>query len=288
MLVHTFQRFEHNDLFTSAAAMSYFAILALFPALLTLLALSNKTVLGSEMLSLIVQAYPGSKEFLRATVRSLSDIGTAGVITCVIVVLWAGSWVFAVAERALNRIWETKPRRFLRGRALTVAMVGAVGLLLGASVLLTSILVTLQHLVGRIPFRVIQRFNWLTIAGSAVWQLAFLVSSLLLTFALFAMIYRFMPNARVNLRDAIPGAMLAGILWEAAKYIFAWSLQFFHYDQIYGSVGAVIAVLTWGYVSSLILLLGAQLTEVFHREHPSANAAAADASPGTATLNAHS
>ena len=288
MLVHTFQRFEHNDLFTSAAAMSYFGLLALFPALLTLLALSNKMILGSEMLSQIVQAYPGSREFLRATVRSLSDIGTAGVITCVIVVLWAGSWVFAVAERALNRIWETKPRRFLHGRALTVAMVGAVGVLLGASVFLTSILVTLQHLINRIPFRVIQRFSWLSLVGSAFWQLVFLVSSLLLTVALFATVYRFMPNARVSLRDAIPGAILAGILWEAAKYIFAWSLQFFHYDQIYGSVGAVIAVLTWGYVSSLILLLGAQLTEVFHREHPATNAAAADAGPGTATLNAHS
>jgi membrane protein len=288
MLIHTFQRFEHNDLFTSAAAMSYFGLLALFPALLTLLALSNKTDLGSDMLSQIVQAYPGSREFLRATIKSLSDIGTGGVITCVVVVLWAGSWVFAVAERALNRIWETKPRTFLHGRALTVAMVGAVGLLLSMSVLLTSILVTVQHLIGRIPFRVIQRFSWLTIAGSAFWQLVFLISTLLLTFALFAMVYRFMPNARVSLRDAIPGALLAGILWEAAKYIFAWSLQYFHYDEIYGSVGAVIAVLTWGYVSSLILLLGAQLTEVFHREHPASNASAADASPGSATINAHS
>jgi membrane protein len=77
-----------------------------------------------------------------------------------------------------------------------------------------------------------------------------------------------MPNARVTVRDTIPGAVLAGILWESAKYVFAWSLHYFHYDQIYGSVGAVVAVLTWGYVSSLILLFGAQLTEVFHREHP--------------------
>jgi uncharacterized BrkB/YihY/UPF0761 family membrane protein len=49
----------------------------------------------------------------------------------------------------------------------------------------------------------------------------------------------------------------------------AWSLSYFHYDQIYGSVGAVVAVLTWSYVSSLILLFGAQPTAVFHREHPS-------------------
>ena len=76
--------------------------------------------------------------------------------------------------------------------------------------------------------------------------------------------------ARVcTLRDTLPGAFLAGLLWELAKYIFAWSLQLFHYDQIYGSVGAVVAVLTWSYVSSLIMLFGAQLTAAFHREHPS-------------------
>jgi membrane protein len=79
-----------------------------------------------------------------------------------------------------------------------------------------------------------------------------------------------MPNSTVSIRDTVPGAVLGGLLWETAKYVFAWSLQYFHYDQIYGSVGAVVAVLTWGYVSSLILLFGAQLTEVFHREHPSA------------------
>jgi membrane protein len=76
-----------------------------------------------------------------------------------------------------------------------------------------------------------------------------------------------MPNAYVTVRDTIPGAVIGGLLWEASKYAFAWSVNYFHYDQIYGSVGAVVAVLTWGYVSSLVLLFGAQLTGVFHREH---------------------
>ena len=62
-------------------------------------------------------------------------------------------------------------------------------------------------------------------------------------------------------------ALIGALLWEGAKYGFAWSLSYFHYDQIYGSVGAVVAVLTWSYVSSLVLLFGAQLTGVFHREH---------------------
>ena len=265
---HSLHQFHENDLFTSAAAMSYFGLLTLFPALLVLLAFSNRITASSEMIKRIVRVYPGSADFLDATIRSLSDLGTGVIITCVIVVLWAGSWVFAVIERALNRIWGTTPRTFLHGRALTLGMIGIVGLLLSTSVLVTSILVALQRLAEGLPLRVLQRWTFLIMIGSVFWQLVFAIVSILVTITLFVMVYRFMPNARVSVRDTLPGAVLSGLLWELAKYIFAWSLHYFHYDQIYGPVGAVVAVLTWGYVSSLILLFGAQLTEVFHREHP--------------------
>jgi membrane protein len=248
MLSHSLHQFHEKDLFTSAAAMSYFGLMALFPALLLLLALSNKLAAGTQMLAQAVDVYPGSGQFLRSTIEASSDLSFGAIVTCVILVLWAGSWVFAVVERALNRIWGTTSRAFLHGRALTIGMVGMVGLLLSFSVLITSGLVAMR--------------------GSAFWQIVFAAGSYLITVALFVLIYRFMPRSEVTWRDTLPGAFLAGLLWELAKYIFAWSLNYFHYDQIYGSVGAVVAVLTWSYVSSLILLFGAQLTAVFHYEHP--------------------
>lgn len=264
--------------------MSYFGLLTLFPGLILLLTLGKRLTAGTdmlnEMLRHVVQVYPGSGEFLDSTVRSLSDVGTGALITCFVVVLWAGSWVFAVVERALNRIWNTTSRAFLHGRALTLGMIGIVGLLLTVSVLFTSVLVGLQQLAGQLSPRQLERWSWLATFGSIFWQTIFVLVSILITVILFMLVYRFMPNARVRLRDTIPGAIIGGLLWEAAKYIFAWSLHYFHYDQIYGSVGAVVAVLTWGYVSSLILLFGAQLTAVFHREHPAepVKPSAADAS----------
>ncbi|HEX8922777.1 MAG TPA: YihY/virulence factor BrkB family protein [Pyrinomonadaceae bacterium] len=280
---HTLHAFHDNDLFTSAAAMSYFGLLTLFPALLLLLALSNTLAAGTEMLgemlARVVQVYPGSGKFLRDTISSLSDLSTGVIITCFVVVLWAGSWVFAVIERALNRIWNTTSRTFLHGRALTLGMIGVVGVLLSASVLTTSVLVFLQQLASRLSPRQLEHYAWLATVGSAFWQFVFILVSILVTIILFVLVYRFMPNAQVSLRDTLPGAVLGGLLWELSKYIFAWSLHYFHYDQIYGSVGAVVAVLTWGYVSSLILLFGAQLTAVFHYEHPAEplQASAADA-----------
>lgn len=267
MLWHAIVEFDENDLFTSSAAMSYFGILTLFPALLLLLTLSNWIAAGSQMVTHVVQVYPGSSKFLSDTIQTLSHLGTGVLITCVILTCWAGSWVFAVIERAMSRIWRTTPRTFLHGRALTLAMIGIVGLLLTSSVFVTSILVALQEIALRLSPRQLENYKLLASLGSAFWQVAFALVSTLVTVVLFIVVYRFMPNAYVTFRDTIPGAVVGGLLWEAAKYIFAWSLNYFHYDEIYGSVGAVIAVLTWGYVSSVILLFGAQLTAVFHYEH---------------------
>ena len=267
MLSHTVHQFHENDLFTSAAAMSYFGLLTLFPALLLLLALSNRITAGTQMITHIVQVYPGSGKFLHDTIQSLSGISTGVMIMCGVIVMWAGSWVFAVVERALNRTWGTMPRTFLHGRALTLGMIGIVGLLLSVSVMVTSVLVALQEIADRLSPRQLENYRLLSSVGSVFWQIVFALVSLLVTFTLFAIVYRFMPNAHVAVRETIPGAVIAGLLWEGAKYLFAWSLNYFHYDQIYGSVGAVVAVLTWGYVSSLVLLFGAQLTSVFHREH---------------------
>jgi YihY family inner membrane protein len=140
-------------------------------------------------------------------------------------------------------------------------------LLLSVSVLTTSLLVALQEIAGRLSPRQLEHYPLLSSVGSVFWQIAFALLSLVVTFTLFAIVYRFMPNSPVTIGDTIPGAIIGGLLWEAAKYLFAWTLNYFNYEQIYGSVGAVVAVLTWSYVSSLVLLFGAQLTGVFHREH---------------------
>src|SRR5919202_2269622 len=183
MLSHSLHQFHENDLFTSAAAMSYFGLLTLFPGLILLLALVKRLAASSdmlnEMLRRVLQVYPGSGEFLDATIRSLSDLSVGIIITCIVVVLWAGSWVFAVVERALNRIWNTTSRTFLHGRALTLGMIGIVGLLLTVSVIFTSVLVSVQQFASRLSPRQLERVTWLAAVGSGFWQIVFALASIL-------------------------------------------------------------------------------------------------------------
>ena len=73
MISHAVHQFHENDLFTSAAAMSYFGLMTLFPALLLLLALSNRITAGSQMIQHIVEVYPGSSKFLHETMKSLAN-----------------------------------------------------------------------------------------------------------------------------------------------------------------------------------------------------------------------
>src|SRR5437588_12911134 len=141
--------------------MSYFGLMTLFPALLLLLALSNRITAGSQMIQHIVDIYPGSSKFLHETIRSLANVSTGVIITCGVIVLWAGSWVFAVVERALNRVWGTTHRTFLHGRVITLGMIGFVGLLLSVSVLLTSILVYLQEIGARLSPHQLERYPFL-------------------------------------------------------------------------------------------------------------------------------
>src|ERR671939_890763 len=167
ILQHTFHQFHENDMFTPAAAMSYFGLLTLFPTLLVLLALGNNFEVGKEMLNRAVDVYPGSREFLRSTIRSLENVGPTVIITCIVVTLWAGSWVFNVVERAINRLWGTRPRTFLHGRGFTLALMGGIGVLLIASVMVTYVLVALREMASRLTPRQLERVAVLAVAGNA-------------------------------------------------------------------------------------------------------------------------
>src|SRR5690242_20436120 len=91
IIQHTLHKFNENDLFTPAAAMSYFCLLTRFPTLLVMLVIGNRFTAGSEALTRIVEIYPGSREYLRATIKSLAEVGWGGLVSAFVGTLWAGS-----------------------------------------------------------------------------------------------------------------------------------------------------------------------------------------------------
>src|SRR5207253_9916006 len=101
----------------------------------------------------------------------------------------------------------------LHARLLTLALLGAVGQVLAVSVLLTSLLVDFQDIGERLSPRQLERYPILLSVGTLGSQIIFGAVSLLVTFAVFSMVYRFMPNAFVTFRDTVPGALIGSLLW---------------------------------------------------------------------------
>ena len=268
ILTRALMSFMDNDLTTASAAVSYFSMLTLFPTLLLLLTIGNR-LLGPQtvekyVIGQVLAFLPGAEVFVRRNLDSISEISTSVIVSCVIVMLWAASWMFMVIEKALNRVWGTYPRSFLHGRIWNIAVMSLVWALLGASALFTAFITGVQAASNKFPLRL---GPWLTALTGFAWQTMFIVASIAVTIMLFTVLYKLLPNTHVPFTEALTGAVLAGVLWEGAKFGFAFLLPYFHYDLLYGSIGAGVALLSWVYFSSVIMLFGAQFTALLHRDH---------------------
>jgi len=266
--------FLENDLPTSAAAISYFSILMLFPLLIVLLWL-GPAIIGSreiqeKAIEIVLTLLPGAPDFAAArdfvyeNLEAIGDLSYGIVLSCMLVVIWAASWILTIIERALCRVWGICWRSFWHGRLLTFGMMLILGALLIGAAGATTFVAVIRTAAERLP---VSSHPTIALLSSYIWQFIIAIFSLLLTVVIFTLLYKFMPNTRVTVMEALPGAIIAGVLWEGAKHGFAWLLPYFHYGLLYGSVAAAVALLSWIYVSSIIMLFGAQLTALLHNEY---------------------
>ncbi|PYV11789.1 MAG: hypothetical protein DMG07_18410, partial [Acidobacteria bacterium] len=100
---------------------------------------------------------------------------------------------------------------------------------------------------------------------NSIWSLLLLALGFSFAVLVFFLIYKLMPDRRVRTVEALSGALLASVLWEAASYLFAMLVPLFNYQRIYGTMGALIGAMTWVYTSTLIMLMGAHFSAQLHR-----------------------
>jgi membrane protein len=255
-----FRSFGEAQASGAAAGVAYYALFSLFPLLLALVA-GGSLILDDDqafqdVIDLVSNAIPVSQELIRQNVRRvLQSRGTFGLVG-LLGLVWSATGVFTSLARHINRAWSpTAEQGLFRGRLLALAMVGVLALLLILSVILTAAIHLLPELnlplwKSMSPYRT---RLWPTLTG---------VSSLLLSFGLFLALYRWVPNTKVPWRAALWGAGVATLLWEVAKRGFVWYLNtgLARYSLVYGSLGTVVALMFWLYLSASITFLGAHLT----------------------------
>lgn len=263
LVKETWRLWFANNPFQHAAALAYFTVFSLAPLLIILLAVAGavfgeEAVHGEIFSRLVGQIGPQAAAAVEETVRK-SRIGVAGLwptLLAVLALLFGGTTMFAQMQTSLNQYWGVAPRPgrndvlvFLTTRAVSLALVFVIGLVLLASVAMGMLVVALLRFANA----------WVAIPITAV-AAVHVTASLCLTTLLAAMIFKILPDVTLKWSDVWRGAFVTASLFVAGQWVLSEYLTRVSVASTYGAAGSVVVLLVWVYYSSLILLLGAAVT----------------------------
>jgi membrane protein len=267
VLKRTFKEFREDNLTDWAASLTYYGVLALFPALIALISIVG--LLGQSTVDALVsniQAIPGAGDAKKIIINAIQDIsgrGSAAGIAFVVglaLALWSASSYVGAFMRASNAIYETgEGRPFYKLRPLQMGVTLLMVLLITVS--LAAIVVT-----GPVTEKVGQAVG-LGNTGQTVFDIAKWPVILLVVSFMFSLLYYAAPNVKQpSFRWITPGGILAVVVWLIASAAFALYVKFFPNNKTYGSFGGVIVFLTWLWISNIALLLGQELNAELERQ----------------------
>jgi len=258
VLKRTIAKFRASNLTDWAAALTYYGIQALFPALLVLVSLIGLAGANTaqSLIDNIASTAPGSaKDIITNAIRGLqSSKGSAGILFVlgIALALWSASAYVGAFSRASNVIYEVgEGRPFWKLRPQQVLITLVMVVLMAVSAIAVVVTGGLAEQVGKL----------VGVGSTAVqvWDIAKWPVLVVLVSIMIAVLYWGAPNVRQpGFRWISPGSMLAVVVWIAASAAFAlYVANFASYNKTYGSLGGVIAFLVWLWISNVAILLGA-------------------------------
>jgi membrane protein len=254
-----------KNAFQLAGALAFYTLFSLAPLLIIVITVTG-IFLGEEAargeIAAQIEEYIGSSAAVsveEAVQRSrIQEAGILPTLLGVGALLFGATTVFAQMQSALNQIWGVvaKPSRsgilsFVMSRLLSLGLVLIIGFLLLVSFALTMVLATFLQVAE----------EWIPVPGGVA-SATDLVVSLLVATALFATIFKVLPDVRLAWRDMWRGAFLTAVLFSVGQYLISLYLTRTAPGSTYGAAGSLVLVLMWVYYSSLIIFLGAAYTRV--------------------------
>jgi membrane protein len=250
-----------HEALTRGAAIAFYAVTSLAPVLFVVVAIAG-LMFGQDLVrSNLVDQVSGlvgkeGGELIKTLLSGAPDKESSAwaSILGVLTVIVTASGVFGELQTALNRTWEVENTSdqpwfsIIRARAVSLGLVAVLGFLLMISLAASAAVSALgNYLGGQSGFTVL-----LSVLNT--------VLSLALFTMLFGAIYKVLPDTRLNWREVVVGAFLTAILFTVGKSLIGWYLGTTAAGSGYGAAGALILILLWGFYSSQILLLGAEIT----------------------------
>lgn len=254
---HAAKTFSVTNASQAAAALAYYAIFSLFPLLLLSIVGGSYFVSTEQVYAYVTQlvhrVIPVSTQLIDENLNEVLKSRDAVGILSLITLLWSASGVFTNLAYNINLAWPKAARRnFLENRLVGLGMIGGLSILMIVSVAVDWILKLAPFLS-----------TWSASSSiESLWRLISDVGTWLMIFLLFLALYRWIPTSRVRWNATIWGALTASLGWKAATAGFAWYLTsgFGRYQVVYGSLGAIVALLFLIFIVAVITLFGAHLS----------------------------
>lgn len=270
LLKDTFKQWSEREPFANSVVISYYTIFSL-PGLMVIIInvagyFYDKGEITTQLTGQIEEMIGGdTARDVEAIIgkASASKGNTLATILGIATLIFGATGVFYHMQQILNKMWEVKPQpkkmflKMIRDRVFSFGLILAVGFLL---------LVSLALSAGLSAFS-----DWVAVHLSdslnVLFRLADLALSLAVIMVLFAAIYKFLPDAQIRWRDVWPGAILTAVLFTLAK--FGLGLYFGKSDpgSTYGAAGSIILIMLWVSYAGLILLFGAEFTQVYAKRY---------------------
>ena len=266
LLKNTAKEWNQDKFPQLGAALAYYTVFSLAPLMLVLLALFGLIYGGSEQAR--TKILDQLQYFIDPSgLKVIEDIannaahpkaGISAAVIGIVIAVFGASGIFGQLQDALNTIWDVKPKPgrgifgFIRARFLSFAMVGGVCFLLLVSLTVENVLKGLHNYLQS----VVPGGHYLGLAVFYLFDLAVIVF-------LFAMIFRYLPDAKIAWRDVWTGAALTAVLFIIGKFLLNLYLGSGSAGSAYGAAGSLITLLLWVFYSAQILLFGGEFTKVY-------------------------
>jgi membrane protein len=277
LAANVWNEIDKDDVLGRAAQLSFYFLLALFPLLIFLTAVIGQVFAGNidlyfDMLSYLQRLMPASAyQLVRGTLEELTLAASGTKLSLgLLATLWTASSGMEAIINALNVAYEIRERRpWWRRRLVAISLTVLLSVISGLAA-------ALALFGGRIGSFLADRYGLGDVFGRLWFTLQFGFPPFFMM-VMFALIYRFAPNVRAHGWQAlVPGAAVGVGLWIGATGLFRLYLSFFDtYSKTYGSLGTVIVLLLWLYLSGAAILIGGEVNSEIRKAAARAGAAEA-------------
>jgi len=265
-LKRTFKEFSADGLTDWAAALTYYAVLAIFPAMIALVSIVG--LVGDSatqsLLDNVSKVAPGpAKDILTSAIESLASAkgaaGIAFVVGLVLALNSAASYIaaFARASNSIYDVEEGRPVWKLKPQQIAITLV----------LLLLLVAVTVAVAVSGPLAKEAGKLIGAGDSAATIWDLAKIPVILVVVSFMFAFLYKTAPNVKQpGFRFWSPGGLVALVIWIVASALFAlYVAKFASYNKTYGSIGGVIVFLVWMWITNIAILFGAEFNSELQR-----------------------